>query len=243
MKVPPPRRLSFLLWLLVLAAALAFCFIWFNPLSTRFTKAGSLLAVVVMWLGFLFLTWPHRRLRWVLPALTVLAAVFLLLPVRNSSAAALRAGYTAALEKYDGTDYYWGGESRRGIDCSGLIRCGMMNALAHRGLLSADGGLVRQSLLLWWNDTSADALGKEHAGLTRLLFEASSINEADHSRLQPGDLAVTRSGVHILAYLGDGAWTQASPGAGKVITSRVPSEDPWLRQPVKLMRWTVLAGD
>ena len=240
MKVVLSPRLSLLLWLLIPAAALV---LYFNPLSNRFTKVSAVLIALIAWRGLFSLTWRRPRLRWVMPALTVLAAVFLLLPVRNSSADALRQDYTAALKKYDGTLYYWGGESRRGIDCSGLIRCGMMNALARRGLLTADGGLLRQSLLLWWNDTSADALGKGHAGLTRLLFDANSINDADQTRLQPGDLAVTRSGVHILAYLGNGAWTQASPGAGKVITSRVPSEDPWLRQPVKLMRWAVLSGE
>lgn len=98
-------------------------------------------------------------------------------------------------------------------------------------------------LSLWWNDTSAEALGKQHAGLTRLLFQAPSINEADHSRLLPGDLAVTTNGVHILAYLGEGAWIQASPDADRVIITRVPAEDSWLRQPVRLLRWSVLAGD
>jgi hypothetical protein len=240
MKFALSRRLSLLLWLLIPATAVV---LYYNPLSNRFTKISALLIALIAWRGLLSLAWPHRRLRWVLPGVTVLAGAFLLMPARSAPRAELRSDYVAALQRYEGTLYYWGGESRRGIDCSGLIRCGLMNALFSRGARIADPGLIRQSLSLWWNDTSAAALGKEHAGLTKLLFESRTINDADHSRLRPGDLAVTRGGVHILAYLGDGAWIQASPGAGRVITSSVPSQDSWFRQPVMLMRWTVFSGD
>jgi cell wall-associated NlpC family hydrolase len=239
MKLVLSRRLTLLLWLLIPAAALG---LYFIPLSNRFTKICTLMIVLVMWRGLLALMWPHRRLRWVVPGLTLLAAGFLLLPGRAGvNDDAVRASYIHSLKSYEGSLYYWGGESRRGIDCSGLIRCGMMNGLAKTGLRSADPGLVRQSLSLWWNDASARDLGKEHRGLTKLLFQARSINEADHSRLLPGDIAVTTNGVHILAYLADGNWIQASPGAGRVVISKVPVEnDAWFQQPVNLLRWTVL---
>jgi hypothetical protein len=235
------RRLTLLLWLLIPAAVLV---LYFIPLSNRFTKICTLLMALVIWRGLVALTWPHRRLRWVVPGLTLLAAGFLMLPGRATvNVEALRRSHVTSLERYEGSPYYWGGESRRGIDCSGLIRCGMMNGLAKTGLRTADPGLVRQSLSLWWNDGSARDLGKEHRGLTRLLFQSRSINEADHSRLLPGDIAVTANGVHILAYLGDGQWIQASPGAGRVVISRVPVEnDAWFQQPVNLLRWSVLDG-
>jgi len=242
MKPALSRRLTLLVWLLIPAAALA---LYFNPLSNRFTKVCTLLVVLLAWRGLLALTWPHRRLRWVVPVLTLLAGGFLLLPGRGAvNGEALRASYTGALEGYEGSLYYWGGESRRGIDCSGLIRCGMMNGLAKTGLRTADAGLMRRSLSLWWNDVSARDLGREHGGLTKLLFAARSINEADHARLRPGDIAVTSSGAHILAYLGDGAWIQSSPGAGRVVISKVPVvKDAWFQQPVNLLRWTVLAEE
>lgn len=245
MKVVLSRRLSLLLALLVLAGALVLLLISLNPLSARFTKAGALLAAAVAWLGLLFLALPHRRLRWLLPGVTALTGLLLLLPARSYCPEILRGHYVNSLESYEDTPYFWGGESRRGIDCSGLIRCGMMDTLLRRGLRNADGGLVRQSLSLWWHDTSADALGKEHDGLTQFLFDAPSLNEADYGRLRPGDLAVTKGGSHILAYLGGGRWTQACPDTGiyKVIALRIPSDNSWFRQPVKLMRWTILAGD
>lgn len=239
MKLVLSRRLSLLLWLLIPTTALA---LYFIPLSNRFTKICTLLVAAVAWRGLFALTWPHRRLRWLLPVLTLLTAVFLLLPARwKAQPEDLRAGYTDALRDYDGVPYFWGGESRRGIDCSGLIRCGLMNALFRNGLNTADPGLIRQSLSHWWNDTSADALGKQHRGLTKLLFQVRSINEMDHARLLPGDLAVTTNGVHILAYLGNGEWVQASPGAGRVVSSKVPvSNDGWFSQPVNVLRWEVL---
>jgi cell wall-associated NlpC family hydrolase len=183
MKLVLSRRLTLLLWLLIPAAALG---LYFIPLSNRFTKICTLMIVLVMWRGLLALMWPHRRLRWVVPGLTLLAAGFLQLPGRAGvNDDAVRASYIHSLKSYEGSLYYWGGESRRGIDCSGLVRCGMMNGLAKTGLRSADPGLVRQSLSLWWNDASAWDLGKEHRGLTKLLFQARSINDADHSRLLP----------------------------------------------------------
>ena len=241
MTFPRHRCLSLLLWLLIPAAVLA---LYLIPVSNRFTKVFALFTALIVWCGLFKIAWSHRRVRWVLPLITVLAGVFLLLPARPLPGAdALRSEYTSALRRYDGTRYIWGGESVRGIDCSGLIRCGLMNALFQQGLRHADPGLLRTSLALWWNDTSAEALGKEHAGLTHLLFAAPSINEADATRLLPGDLAVTQNGVHILAYLGDGVWTQASPGAGRVISSTVPVEnDTWFSQPVNLLRWQILAG-
>ncbi len=240
MKPALSRRLTLFVWLLIPAAALA---LYFNPLSNRFTKICTLLVVLMVWRGLLALTWRRGGLRWAVPGLTVAAGVFLLLPGRaQENGEALRGSYVRSLEQYEGSLYYWGGESRRGIDCSGLIRCGMMNGLAKTGLRTADPGLIRRALSLWWNDVSARDLGKEQAGLTKLLFQARSINEADHSRLLPGDIAVTTNGVHILAYLGEGRWIQASPGAGKVVISRVPVEnDAWFQQPVNLLRWTVLA--
>lgn len=241
MTVNFPRCISIVVWLLIPVVALT---LYFLPVSNRFTKVCVLGVAALAWRGVFSLAWPHRRLRWILPGITLAGAIFLLLPGRATPPVeVLRADYTSALRSYEGSPYYWGGESRRGIDCSGLIRCGMMNALLRRGLLSANPALIRQSLSLWWNDTSADALGKEHAGLTRRMFDAPSINETDHSRLQPGDIAVTPNGIHILAYLGNGTWTQADPGPGRVVSAPVPGTSGWYKYPVKLLRWTVLAGE
>jgi hypothetical protein len=82
-----------------------------------------------------------------------------------------------------------------------------------------------------------------HQGLTAQLFKSPSIDELDHAKLLPGDLAVTRDGVHVMAYLGDQRWIEADPAEGRVITVQAPAKDNlWFRMPVTIVRWTVLAS-
>ena len=83
-------------------------------------------------------------------------------------------------------------------------------------------------------------MSNEYRGRTRFLFAADSLNTLGQTNLQPGDFAVTRNGVHTLAYLGNGEWIQADPGEGKVIVESVPSKDSWFAQPMKIMRWRLL---
>jgi cell wall-associated NlpC family hydrolase len=100
---------------------------------------------------------------------------------------------------------------------------------------------VRLALALWWRDSTAEALGAGAGGKTVPILEAPSINQIDHQQLRPGDLAVTRTGTHILAYLGEQTWIQADPGEGRVLTLVAPEKDNlWFRAPVRVMRWAVL---
>jgi hypothetical protein len=231
-------RLFLLLWLLAVALLVALVL---NPVSNRLTRAGGLIAVFIVWRGVVALAWPLRRLRLALLGLTGLCAVLLLLPARDVPAAELRSEYATALRRYDGVAYHWGGENSRGIDCSGLVRRGLIDALFLRGVRTADGGRVRQALSLWWNDTSANALGSGHASLTTPLFDTPSVNALDQSQILPGDLAVTTSGVHIMIYLGGNQWMEADPGAGRVLTVSVPAADNgWFKTEMRLVRWRML---
>ena len=64
----------------------------------------------------------------------------------------------------------------------------------------------------------------------------------DQSQLLPGDLAVTRGGAHVMAYLGDHLWIEADPVVGRVITVTAPSHDnPWFYADMRIMRWRSLA--
>lgn len=66
----------------------------------------------------------------------------------------------------------------------------------------------------------------------------SSINELDESKILPGDFAVTVTGVHALAYTGDGIWIEADPHYARVITVKTPTKNPWFEEPVQIMRWS-----
>jgi hypothetical protein len=193
-------RLRWLLWFLALALWAAFALF---PISNRLTRAGGVALFAGCWGGLIALTWSRRPVRVALLALTVAAAAFLILPARSLPPAdLLRADYVAGPRRYDRVTYVWGGESLKGIDCSGLIRRGLVDALFLRGVRSANPGLVRQAIALWWHDCTANDLREGWRGATVHLLDTPSLNTLDHAQVLPGDLAVTRHGIHILAYLG-----------------------------------------
>lgn len=233
------RRVQWLLWLSALGFLVALALF---PVSYRITRLAILALTFVIWFGLLALVWQRRPLRFLLLGTTVLATAFLALPSRRlPPAEVLRDDYVAGLQRYNGVTYYWGGESSRGIDCSGLIRRGLIDALLRRGVRTFDAGLVRRAISLWWNDCTAKALGEQHLGLTIRLLDTPSLNALDHSKVLPGDLGVTSNGVHIMAYIGDHRWIEADPGAGRVITVTAPStENPWFHGPMNIVRWSIL---
>lgn len=233
-------RLRWLLWLLALALWAGFVLF---PISNRLTRLGVLSLFLVCWCSLLALTWSRRGMRIVLLSLTIFAAGLLLMPARAFPAVeSLRTDYVTGLRRYQGVRYIWGGESPKGIDCSGLIRRGLIDSLFWRGVRGGNPGLVRDALSLWWNDCTANDLRENRTGLTVRLLETPSLNELDHTRILPGDLAVTRGGVHILAYLGGQEWIEADPLLGRVVSMAVPAKDnPWFDAPVELVRWSVLA--
>jgi len=228
------------LWLLWIAVIALFVAVWLYPVSNVLTRASGLVLFFLAWFGFIALTWRFRVARFVLVAVTVLFAGFMALPSRShGDASSLRAAYVEGLRRYEGVTYYWGGESPKGIDCSGIIRRGLIDSLFLRGIRTFDPGSVRYAIWLWWNDCSARDLCDGH-GLTSRLSTTPSINVLDHSRILPGDLA--SNGVHIMAFVGDNRWIEADPAIGRVVIVSVPTEDSlWFREPMTIVRWSILA--
>ena len=141
----------------------------------------------------------------------------------------------------EGVRYVWGGESGRGIDCSGLPRLALRRAL----LAQAAGG-NRRALASWaeqwWFDASAMAMRDGYRGFTVPTGSGGVVRDLDSTKLDPGDLAVTSDGNHVIVHLGGGDWIQADPGPGRVIISR-PDEDDnvWFDSWVIVQRWSLLA--
>jgi hypothetical protein len=231
-------RLFRLLWFGAVTLLLVFAMV---PVSNRLTRTGAVGTLIVVWLGLLVLTWRIRPVRLTLLAITVACGGFLALPERKvPDPELLRSDYLAGLRRYDGVSYSWGGENPVGIDCSGLIRRGLIDSLFLRGLRSFDAGLVRRAIRLWWNDCTANKLG-DGGGLTVPVIEAESINELDHSKVLPGDLGIVSGGAHIMAYLGGNQWIEADPTVGRVITVPVPAgNNGWFESRTKVVRWNLL---
>jgi hypothetical protein len=232
------RKLLFRSWIALWPIALA---LFLFPINSRPLRFGLILSMLGMWIGCLHFGWRKQAVRFGLLLCTLIAVGFLFCPGRNHEPEKLRRAYVKSLRSCEGTRYIWGGENKLGIDCSGLVRAGLIKASLEQGLVTLNPRLVRYSLSLWWHDSTAEALGKEYRHQTRHRLTAGSINILDQNEALPGDIAVTASGIHVLACLGGGEWIEADPHLAKVVIVKVPTvKNPWFDQPVNIMRWTVL---
>ena len=233
------RRVGILFWLGCIAIWLAFIFF---PISNSVTRSGSVVLAGLVFAGALGFWWRLAILRWGLLALFAAAAIFYSLPGRELyDRHSLRAETSRALRRYEGVRYFWGGENRFGIDCSGLVRRGAIEGAFYEGLRTRNPLLVRKAVQLWWRDMSARDMGFGARREARRLIQVKAIKGFDDSNLRPGDFAITEGGVHAMAYLGDHLWIEADPGEGKVIVvDGRTTDNPWFNTPVSIMRWRFL---
>jgi len=210
---------------------------WLFPIGYGVTRFCLLAATGTLWLWGAFLLRRRKAAMAAVLGAALLAAGWLCLPGRPADPDVVRQSYIECLRRYEGTLYVWGGENRIGIDCSGLVRRALIDANVRTGLRTLNPYPVRTAFFLWWDDCSARALRDGFLGLTVPLSAAPSLNGLAHGAISPGDLAVTASGVHVLAYLGGEKWIQADPGAMRVIVVEVPGDNRWLQVPVHLVRW------
>jgi hypothetical protein len=221
-------------WLLLLLVTIG---LFLCPVAYRSSRMLLLVCLAVLWVLGAFQLRRRKMATTAIISAGVICLGWLCLPGRPADPAALRRTYVQCLKEYEGTIYFWGGENRIGIDCSGLVRRGLINANTKLGLLTLNPRLVRAALSLWWYDCSARALRDEYRNYTLRISTADSINEADHNTIEPGDLAVTSDGIHVLAYIGDSKWIAADPGARRVIIEDIPSENIWFSRSVQMTRW------
>ena len=225
----------------LLGAVVGICILSFNPVNSRVLQLAFLGCVIGVWIGLTTLLWKRKALRAVALVLPLLAAVPFILPGGEIDADELRKDYVRRMAEFEGTKYFWGGESSRGIDCSGLPRLALREALLAYGFRHLNGRGFRGYLEQWWFDASARALSEGYRDYTCPIGVTGIIHEMDYRTLVPGDLAVTASGLHVLAYVGDGRWIQAEPGIGAVVTLDGQSSDNgWFSTPVTTHRWRIL---
>ena len=206
------KRAVITLWLIVaiaLVANVAF------PIRTGLTRMSLLALAFLTIAGAIALTWRIRILRFLIVGICIALSLFLLWPSASSpDPSAVRDLYIQRLQKYNGARYVYGGENRLGVDCSGLVREGMIEALLSYGIVHHHPGAVRAALNLWWHDSNAIMLAKMPE-LTRPVKGEDYVVLHNTSGIEAGDLAITQSGSHVLAYLGNSRWIEADPGLGR----------------------------
>ena len=113
----------------------------------------------------------------------------------------------------------WGGETTNGIDCSGLARVALWQAMMRQGIREVNPGCWARNLWnFWWTDMStADILRGKH-GYTKVIGYAPKVAGYDTSKLKIGDMAVAGR-AHVMIYCGKGEWIEASPTDGKVVVN------------------------
>ena len=214
---------------------------FFHPLHSSVTKLALLGSICICWICSLILLRKYYVYRTILIVLPILACTPFLLPSRAIDATELRANYLQALARYEGSTYYWGGENMRGIDCSGLPRRSLRDALLRYGIAHGNGKAFRLAAEQWYYDTSAKALGEGYRSFTKNLAIEGTVQSIDNSTLKAGDLAVTKSGIHTMVYLGEGKWIQADPGIGAVATLHSRNDqNTWFDAPITMHRWSIL---
>ena len=241
MKIGLTRSMAFRVWL---AASPIAVMLWYSPYVDFPIRVATWAAAFVALVGAVFFAWNNRVLRWLLLVIYSCVILFLVWPSHRAvDQAALRSDYCTALKSYTGTHYVWGGLGCLGIDCSGLVQKGMMDALANGGIANGDPALVRQSVSLYWHRTTAKVLGRGFAGWTVPVTTCPTLNGLDYSLVQPGDLAVTAGGEHVMAYLGDRTWIAADPSVGRVTTFTIPQpKNAYFFTQMQIVRWKVLAA-
>ncbi|MBE9033235.1 C40 family peptidase [filamentous cyanobacterium LEGE 11480] len=208
-----------------------------QSVSYGIMRLGIVVTGLLVIAGLIYFVWQQSIVRWGIITIVTSFSVFLLLPGELEAGKHLQPNYGAMLKTYEGSPYVWGGENHLGIDCSGLVREGLIQTNLHHGFQTLNPALIRQGLEMWWFDAGADALLREYRGYTQRQFTAVSINELDHRKIQPGDLAATTDGEHILAYLGNQSWIEADPNLQKVVIESVPTPNPWFHTAVQILRW------
>ena len=212
-----------------------------RPYHDGALRYGLPLSLLATWSAGLAFVWHGKSARIILLALPVLAVIPFCLPAKQIDPAKLRDRYVATMRGLEGTPYVWGGESHRGIDCSGLPRRALRDALLENGLQQANGAAFREWARQWWFDTSAKALGENYRDFTRPTGVSGKLRDLDFSKLVHGDLAITADGRHVMIYLGNGEWIQADPGPFKVSIGKPATDpNPWFDTMVNIQRWTIL---
>lgn len=237
MKKVPKRYHIIAITLLIIATIVLFI----NPINRTSTNLLMIMSLIALWIYSIFLIRKNKIIKITLILFPVILFTLLSFNGPAIDKEVIRTEYISSLKKYDGTKYLWGGETSLGIDCSGLVRRGLIDTYIRLGILNISPQYIRKGIYLWFNDLSAEALGNEYKNHTTLILSNQTVNSTDYEKIREGDIMVTTSGVHTMVYIGNQEWIQADPVKHKVFISKPPDENnPWYKASSNILRWSDL---
>lgn len=211
--------------------------------SVRALLAGTLLFTIFTG-GVFLLSLIGRRPAWIFPTIFFLTlfGVWSVLGSKAPDQDALREAYNKRLHAYLGVPFAWGGEAETGVDCSGLARASLWQAMVRQGVKEFNPRLLGPLLWrFWWRDMGARAMDEGKYGYTHVIGYGKKLAGYDTSKLKVGDMAVSDK-THVMVFCGNGEWIEASPTDKKVVVNKAPagSKREWFNEPVTFVRWWIL---
>ena len=222
------------LWIIVLIMLIF-------PVGIGIFRLGIILGFIFLWSSGIYLFWRTIYIRVLFLLIAIVVLIIIIIPGHKANSKQLQNEYVNSLLGYENVRYIWGGENKNGIDCSGLVREGFINANFRVGIKTLNPKLIKRAFYIWWYDSSADALGNSYRQMTTLVLKAKSMDELDYNNIMPGDIIVAEKGFHTFAYIGSNTWIEANPDKGKTVKiSSVEKAREWQDIPIKLVRWSEL---
>lgn len=224
------------IWLALLIVS--FVLISSHPVLAKAYNLSLLIIILSFVITVLYLSRKIKSLFYTLLVIFLFLVIFSISPSSNINTNKLHKEYVRNLNNYKSVPYYWGGENNRGIDCSGLPRKAIRNALFNYSVSHLNPNAFREYIGNWWYDVSAHAISQGYRGYAFPLNLKGEIRQLDYTKLKAGDLAITQDGLHLLIFNDHQNWIQADPFESKVTsTNGRTGESQWFDNPIAIFRW------
>ncbi|MHB9037802.1 MAG: C40 family peptidase [Armatimonadota bacterium] len=238
------RRLCTWIFALLLLACALTIRVSIMTSGVRILLAGTLLFGAFTGMVHLIkLSGLHPRALYPAVFFIVLFVVWAVLADRPPNVLSLRSTYVKRLQKFEGTRYVWGGETTGGIDCSGLARSSLWQAMLVEGGREFNPELLGIKFWkFWWRDAGVSGILHGKYGYTKVIGYSPKLAGYDTSKIKPGDMAVASMESHVMIYLGNGKWIEANPKDGNVVINKARSDTKrhYFNTPVTFVRWKLL---